>query len=218
VELTLSDWTITGLRWEATVAVDRMREARLPSGGETFAAAGAAQQRFGGDRAYVEARAGYWGGDATTWTFSTRSEWRSRTRTEGHVWIAHAGADLAASDAPLALWPGAGTGQGRDVLLRAHPLLDEGIVRDGVFGRRLFHGGVESRLWVQPTRKAIRVAPAMFLDAARSSHGLEPANQPWQIDAGAGIRLAVPGSGVLRIDVAHGLRDGKNALSVGWVK
>ena len=218
VEVTLSDWTLAGLRWEGTIALDRMREARRPSGGETFAASGAAQQRFGGDRAYVEARAGYWAGDASTWTFSLRSEWRSRTRNEGQVWIARAGDDLAAFDAPLALWPGAGTGQGRDVLLRAHPLLDEGTVRDGALGRRLIHSGVESRLWLQPAGKPIRVAPAIFLDAARSSRGLEPVNQPWQFDAGAGIRLAVPGSGVLRIDVAHGLRDGRNALSIGWAK
>ena len=218
VEFTLSDWTLGGLRWEGTVALDRMRQARMPSGRETFAASGAAQQRLDDDRAYVEARAGYWVGNAGTWTFSLRSEWRSRTQNEGEVWMARAGTDLAASDAPLALWPGAGTGHGRDVLLRAHPLLDEGIVRDGAFGRRLIHGGLESRLWLQPARKPIRVAPAVFLDAARSSRGLEPVNQPWQFDAGAGVRLAVPGSGVLRIDVAHGLRDGKNALSIGWGK
>jgi predicted double-glycine peptidase len=218
VEFTLTDWTIAGLRWEGAVALDRMRESRMISGGESFAAAGTAQQRFAGDRAFVEARGAYWAGGVSTWTFALRSEWRSRTRNEGPVWIARAGEDLAASDAPLALWPGAGTGQGRDVLLRAHPLLDNGIVGDGAFGRRLIHGGVESRLWLQPAHKPIRVAPAVFLDAARSSHRLEPATQPWQFDAGAGIRLAVPGSGVLRIDIAHGLRDGRNALSVGWAK
>jgi hypothetical protein len=218
VQFTWSDWTIAGLRWEGTVAVDRMREARTQSGGEAFAASGAAQQQFDGDRGHVETRASYWAGDASTWTLSLNSEWRSRTQNEGRIWIARAGGDIAASDAPLALWPGAGTGQGRDVLLRAHPLLDEGIIRDGAFGRRLIHGGVESRLWLQPARKPVRLAPAIFVDAARSSRGLEAVNQPWQFDAGAGIRFAIPGSGVLRIDVAHGLRDGRNALSIGWVK
>jgi peptidase C39-like protein len=218
VEFTLSDWTLTGLRWEGTVALDRMREARMTSGGERFAVAGAAHQRVAGDRAFVEARGAYWAGDARAWTFALRSEWRSRTRNEGPVWIARVGEDLAAPDAPLALWPGAGTGQGRDVLLRAHPLLDDGIIRADGVGRRLIHGGVESRLWLQSAPKLIRVAPAVFLDAARPSRGLEGANQRWQVDAGAGIRLAVPGSGVLRIDIAHGLRDGSNALSVGWAK
>ncbi|MDP9324100.1 MAG: cysteine peptidase family C39 domain-containing protein [Acidobacteriota bacterium] len=218
VAFTWSNWIAAGLRLEGTVALDRMREARRHSGGETFAASGAAQQWFDSDCAYVEARVGYWAGDANTWTFSLGSEWRSRTKNEGQVWIARAGGDLAASDAPLALWPGAGTGQARDVLLRAHPLLDEGIVGNGAFGRRLIHGGVESRLWLQPARKPIRLAPAVFLDAARSSRGLEPVDKPWQFDAGAGIRLALPGSGMLRIDVAHGLRDGRNALSIGWAK
>ena len=32
----------------------------------------------------------------------------------------------------------------------------------------------------------------------------------------AGIRIALLGFGVLRADVAHGLRDGRTALSVGW--
>jgi len=218
VAFTWSNWIAAGLRWEGTVGLDRMREARRHSGGEMFAVSGAAQQWFDSDCAYVEARGGYWAGNANAWTFSLGSEWRSRTKNEGQVWIARAGGDLAASDAPLALWPGAGTGQARDVLLRAHPLLDEGIIGNGAFGRRLVHGGVESRLWLQAARKPIRLAPAVFLDAARSSRGLEPANKPWQFDAGAGIRLALPGSGMLRIDIAHGLRDGTNALSIGWTK
>ena len=85
VEFTLSDWTIAGLRWEGTVALDRMREAGTTSGGERFAAAGAAQQRLAGDCAFVEARGAYWAGDVRTWTFALRSEWRSRTRNEGPV-------------------------------------------------------------------------------------------------------------------------------------
>ena len=38
-------------------------------------------------------------------------------------------------------WSGAGTGQGRDALLRAHPLLHDGVIRDAVFGRGLVSGG-----------------------------------------------------------------------------
>jgi outer membrane translocation and assembly module TamA len=104
------------------------------------------------------------------------------------------------------------------VLLRAHPLLEHGVVRGGAFGQHLIHAGVEGRQWLQPRRKPIRFAPAAFLDAARAFRGLDGADQAWQFDAGVGIRVAVPGSGVLRIDVAHGLRDGRNALSVGWVR
>ena len=217
VEFTISNWTMTGLRWEGSVALDRLRPVQSSSGGQGFALGGTAHQRLG-DRAFIEARAGYWVGDVSTSTLALRSEWRSQLANEGRVWIARAGADRAASGAPLALWPGAGTGHGRDALLRAHPLLENGVVRGGAFGQGLIHGGVEARHWMQPRRKPIRVAPAVFLDAARAFRGLDGGDQPWQFDAGAGIRLAVPGSGVLRIDVAHGLRDGRNALSVGWVR
>jgi hypothetical protein len=218
VELTISNWTMTGLRWEGSVAADRLRPAHSISGGQAFAVAGTAHQRLGSDRAYVQARGEFWVGDVSTSTLALRSEWRSRVAHEGRVWIARAGADRAGSDAPLALWPGAGTGHGRDVLLRAHPLLEDGIVRGGAFGQHLIHGGIEGRHWLQPSRKPIRFAPAVFVDAARALRALDGADRPWQFDAGVGIRVSVPGAGVLRIDVAHGLRDGRNALSVGWMR
>ena len=216
-DFTLSDWTRTGLRWEGSLALDRLREARLDSGGGAIALAGAAQQRLAGDRAYVEARAEYWAGDVSTSTLALHAEWRSRQGHDGQIWIARVGGARAASNAPLALWPGAGTGQGRDVLLRAHPLLDNGVIR-GVFGQRLIDGSVEARHWLRPGRKPLRLAPAAFLDAARSFRGVDGRDTPSQFDVGAGLRVAVPGSGVLRVDVAHGLRDGRNALSIGWVR
>jgi hypothetical protein len=38
-----------------------------------------------------------------------------------------------------------------------------------------------------------------------------------QIDLGGGLRIKIPGAeGVLRVDAAHGMRDGANALTVGW--
>ena len=32
------------------------------------------------------------------------------------------------------------------------------------------------------------------------------------------VAISLLGAGVLRVDVAHGLRDGATALSVGWQK
>jgi hypothetical protein len=215
-EFHVSNWTMAGLRWEAAAGVDRFRDARSRSGASALAFALSAHQRLAGDRLSLEGRAGSWVRGTSTWTLSVRSEWRSRASNEGTVWSAHVGEDIAGSDAPLALWPGAGTGQGRDALLRAHPLIDDGIIQSGTFGRRLTHGGAEWRRWMQVPRKPIRVAPAMFVDRARASRGLGGMPQPWQSDVGAGLRLAVPGSGVFRIDFAHGLRDGRDALSVGW--
>ena len=123
-----------------------------------------------------------------------------------------------ATGAPLALWSGAGTGQGRDVLLRAHPLLHDGIISDGVFGRRIVHGGAEWRRWTEPHGKPIRLAPAIFVDAARAAGVLAGGDTRAHVDAGAGLRIALPGAGIVRIDFAHGLRDGKSALSIGWTK
>ena len=38
-----------------------------------------------------------------------------------------------------------------------------------------------------------------------------------QIDVGGGLRLRIPGAaGTLRVDVAHGMRDDADALTVGW--
>ncbi len=209
----VSDWARTGFRWDAGLAFDRWRDT-----GRAVSLTFSGQQRLAGDRAQIEARAGAWAGGVRTWTLGLRTDWRSRGRNEGTVWIGRAGIEAAADHAPLALWPGAGTGQGRDVLLRAHPLLDGGIIADGVFGRRLAHAGAEWRRWLQPGRKPLRIAPALFVDAARASAGLESSDRRWHSDLGAGLRIALPGAGVVRVDVARGLRDGATALSVGWMR
>src|SRR5262249_52444262 len=131
---------------------------------------------------------------------------------------ANVGLDLSGADAPLSLWSGAGTGQGRSVLLRAHPLLVDGVIRDGIFGRTLVHGGVEWRHALPPVRHVVRIAPAIFLDSARAFDGLAGFDRRTHADVGAGLRIPIPGSGVIRLDVAHGLVDGRTAFSVGWTK
>jgi hypothetical protein len=134
------------------------------------------------------------------------------------VWLANAGVQAASHSAPASLWPGADTGHARDVLLRAHPLLDDGVITGGVFGRRLVFGGAEWRRWLRPSRWPLRVAPAAFVDIARASNGLPSSDLRAQVDAGVGARLALPGSGTLRIDLAKGLRDGNTALTIGWTR
>ncbi|MEP6916031.1 MAG: tetratricopeptide repeat protein, partial [Acidobacteriota bacterium] len=213
----ISDWTHAGFRWEGVAGVDRFDEAGGSRTGRAFALAFSGQQRLAADRAYLEARAGAWMGTVRTWTVGLRGEWRSSTRNEGRVWIGRAGAEIAPSAAPLALWPGAGTGTGRDVLLRAHPLLDHGVIAKGLFAPRLTHGGVEWRRWLSQARP-VRIAPALFLDVAGTSAGLVRSDRRWQSDLGAGLRIGMPGSGVVRIDLARGLRDGATALSIGWTR
>jgi hypothetical protein len=207
----VSDWSRLGARWAVEAGVDSWRHA-----GRAFSLGFSGEQRFDGERLSLQAHTAVWRGGVHAWTTGIGADWRSTVRNEGDVWIARGGYDVAAHSAPLALWPGAGTGQGRDVLLRAHPLLRDGIIRDGVFGRRLAHGGAEWRRWMDT--RPVRLAPAVFLDLARAGGLLPDGDARAHLDAGAGVRIALPGAGVVRIDVARGLRDGSTALSVGWTR
>jgi outer membrane translocation and assembly module TamA len=90
------------------------------------------------------------------------------------------------------------------------------VIAGGVFGRRLISSGIEYQRWTRPSKWLLQYAPAGFVDLARATRGIASTITDTQVDAGVGLRLSAPGAGVLRIDVAHGLRDGRNALSVVW--
>src|SRR6185436_8871512 len=130
---------------------------------------------------------------------------------------ARAGIEAASARAPFDVWAGADVDQGRDIFARAHPLLNGGVVDGGIFGRTLAHGGVELQARAF-TREPAGLSVAVFGDVARARHALAPAaTGRTQIDVGVGLRLRVAGQArTLRIDVAHGLRDGRRAISVGW--
>ncbi|MEX1129893.1 MAG: C39 family peptidase [Vicinamibacterales bacterium] len=210
--LALSNWTTTLLRWEVAAGIDHWRDR-----GRTATVTTALDQRLAGEAVALRGGATGLAGAFTAWSAGAAASWRSRARHEGAVFAAVAGVDVASTTAPLALWPGAGTGHARGPLLRAHPLLDDGRVTGDVFGRRLYHGSVEGRHWLKPVMRVLRIAPAVFVDAARAERRRHP-GAAWHIDAGAGVRLAFPGSSVLRIDVGKGLRDGATAFSVGWAR
>jgi hypothetical protein len=113
------------------------------------------------------------------------------------------------------VWPGAGLGHARSVLLRAHPLLEDGAIDGEIFGRRLGHGGVEIERWLGT--RPVRVALVAFADFARVGQAMASNGRRGQIDVGGGVRVALPGqSSVLRLDVARGLLDGSIAVSLGW--
>jgi hypothetical protein len=141
---------------------------------------------------------------------------RSSAMTSGLVLGGVAGIAAASQSSPATLWPGADTGHARDVLLRAHPLLDDGIITGGAFGRRLAFASFEAQYWTPLRRLPVRWAPAAFVDAARAARGLPSTDERLLVDAGAGLRLAIPGAAALRVDVAHGLRGGGWVLSAGW--
>jgi hypothetical protein len=170
------------------------------------------------DRFSTSAGTTIWTHHGSEWFASSSLEWRSKVRHEGSVLLARAGASLASEGTPLLSWSGAGAGQARAELLRAHPLLHDGVIRDAVFGRGLVSGGVEWRRWAAPIKRVMRFGPALFVDTARAYDVPEYGDPRAHVDAGAGLRLAIPGAGVLRTDVAVGLRDGKWAFSVGWLR
>jgi hypothetical protein len=170
------------------------------------------------DRVALRAHAGRWLGAGNGWIVGMAADWRSKTENTGAVWMTRAGMESASARAPLALWPGAGTGHGRGELLRAHPLLDDGAIGDGVFGRQLVHAHAEWRRWGRPVYRVVRLAPAAFVDVARAFAVPSFADPRAHADVGVGLRLGFPGAGALRADVARSLRDGRMALSFGWTR
>jgi len=143
--------------------------------------------------------------DATAWTRASgfaaggaAMRWRSSASTTGVVWLAGSGYQLATGDAPAFVWPG--------------------VVVGSVFGRRLAFANTEVQRWRSLGQWPIRIAPAAFVDTARATRGIAGESTPTQVDVGGGVRLSILGLGVLRVDLAHGLRDGSNALSIGFVR
>jgi hypothetical protein len=118
-----------------------------------------------------------------------------------------------ASDQTLPdVWFAGDTGRARSVLLRAHPLITDGQIRAERIGRHLVYTSGEAQRWWE-AQAGVRLAAAAFVDMARIDRRAEPRART-DVDVGLGARIAVPGlTGVLRIDVAKGLRDGATALS-----
>jgi predicted double-glycine peptidase len=206
VFLRLSDWAPRELHWRAGLGVDRLN-------GQMFVATDAAlDKRLLADRVSMRAGAGSWLPTSGASSFVNSHggvAWRSTTSTSMPVVRGVIGAAAASVHAPAIAWPGAGTGQVRAPLLRAHPLETDGVIAGAAFGRRLVHGSVE---FEHPVFAATagRLAAAVFLDAARTGRRL-------QADIGVGVRVRARGlEEGFRIDVAYGLRDGRRALSVGW--
>lgn len=223
--LRLADWSTGWLRWEVGAALDRLHEYDElddPRFGarDYVAVEGTADVRFAEDRVALVTSAGWWtsvSGGIRFGTSGLQAAWRSTERSARPLWSATTSLQMASRVAPAALWPGAGTGQGRDGLLRAHPLLSDGVMTGQVFGREVARGSLEYARPVMQT-PAGPISIAGFVDAARAwhrPHGL-PGSSVF-VDAGTGVRLQAPGSNsVIRIDIAHGLRGGGATLSAGW--
>ena len=205
VSVGISDWATANLRWQLSARADRWvgRPAALGIGG-------ALEHRVGETLAF-RAQSEVWPASGFG-VASVGARWRWLGDGVDRL-TASVTATVAGRDAPRALWSGAGTGHARPLLLRAHPLLDDGVIVGDAFGRRLLHGTAEWR------QRLASIGPltlqlAAFTDAATSTRGDGP---PFaHLDTGVGLRVRVPGEGTLRVDYACGLDDGRQAMSVGW--
>jgi len=225
VGLRLADWSTSWLRWQAGTALDRLREYGHPdeagvAARDYLALESALDVFLARDRLSLAASAEWWAPFAGGDRFAAGGllvSWRSTDVLTVPSWSAVTEIAAASRDAPLALWHGAGTGQGRAGLLRAHPLLTDGVLTGPVFGRELVRGSLE---YVRPVKRthAGGLWIAGFVDAARAWHrlsGLGPS--PLYVDAGIGLRVRGPGpGGAIRVDLAHGLRGGGTTLSASW--
>ena len=212
VGLSLGNWITADLRVDAGIALDTWDGC-----GTWVSFGGGARAMSAHDRVAIEATVATWRstGDGDGFTAADLSAaWRPSDFDKASAWVVAVGLSGATGEAPRDLWNGAGTGEGRAPLLRAHPLLRDGVLDGRVFGRRLGHASLEHQWW--PWRFGpLRCGWAVFIDAAGA--GLTGRDQPyqWQADGGAGLRVRLPGrAGFWRIDVAHGFVDGELAVSI----
>lgn len=135
----------------------------------------------------------------------------------GHVSLT-AGTAILHGANPAFIQPGAGAGDVRTPLLRAHPLIQDDTINvdnGQLIGRRLLHGTAEftrpiARIWIAV------IDAAAFVDAARAWQLIDGRPSRHQIDAGAGLRFRALGAGpTLRLDLAHGILDGRWAFTAG---
>ena len=214
----VTDWMTAMLRYTLRGGLDRW------NGGRRAASVGGTlERRLFRDRVSVVLDAERWVsiGDAPDFgTAGVRAAWTSPLATGGWAYTAVGGLQRVSEGSPAGLWSGAGDGHARSELLRAHPLLDDGVINvtgSTVFGRRLMFANAEAQRWLQGPLPA-RFGVAVFADIANASHSLDAIGTPLQVDVGAGLRLKIPAvNRVLRVDFAHGLRDGANAVTAGWV-
>jgi hypothetical protein len=211
--MAIADWMAGVLRWQVGATVDRWNDR------QHVGISGIGDVRLAGDRVSIGFEGRTWFADATESGFGrgdTWIAWRSTPRPNRPVWKTLVEASTTSVNSPMDLWSGAGMGQARPALLRAHTLFDDNVIVGEAFGRTLTHATGE---YQRPIREVFGTAIglAVFVDTARAWHRVDGTSSPWLVDAGLGVRWTAPGIGsTIRLDVAQGLRGGGLAASLGW--
>jgi outer membrane protein assembly factor BamA len=97
--------------------------------------------------------------------------------------------------------------------VRGHRQYQDGVLGDEAIGRELVLLNLEWRRRVL-SRPTVQVTCVTFLDAASVGRTAQGPGAAY-LDVGVGLRVGLPGAGILRLDFGHGLLDGNNALSIG---
>ena len=211
--VTFADWTSGDFRWEVSGALDHWDDR-----GRQVAAGAALERRLVADRVAVRAQATLWPRWESAAAFGSGVVATAfRSMPEGQAsWTGVAAMYFVTAAAPLDVWPGVDTGHARPPLLRAHPLLSDGVIRAAGVGRALAHGTIEFRHRVM-LRPLGQLHVAAFADVAKLARTRVDASVPIELDIGTGVRVSIPGApGIVRLDIAKAIRDGNVVLSAAW--
>jgi len=145
------------------------------------------------------------------------ARWASAITIARPSWSARVGVNWASEGTPQGAWPIVGTNLEWAIPLRAHSATAGGLLNPASTGRRVAHAGLTTDYPVHRFGVIVLAAGA-FLDGARIDHGADGSGaNRWLLDLGGGVRLGVGDGklGVFRLDLAHGLTDGKAAVTIG---
>ncbi len=138
---------------------------------------------------------------------------REQVRIEPSVLAARVRLGWGGDDVPLDEMFAPGGSPDMELPLRGHRQTVSGVLGGTPMGRSLTIGNVEWRRRLVGSGP-VPVGVVFFYDGAwigRTPDGPSAAFH----DVGMGLRIALPGSGLLRVDFGHGLTDGKHAIFIG---
>jgi hypothetical protein len=106
-----------------------------------------------------------WSGSDRFASVTTALNLRSTRQHRGRVYIARVGGGGVTSLTPADIWLAGDTGRARPVLLRAHPVIENGELLIDQMGRRIGHVSGEVQQWWN-VASPLRLSAAAFVDAA----------------------------------------------------
>ena len=203
----ISNWITSWARVSARLGLDAWKDR-----GKHGVASAGLRLASAHDRVTAGIDASSWMGEDGFGLIAASVRLRSREENRGRVFIVRGGGAVATDSTPADLWFAGDTGNVRLSLLRAHPIVDDGMLESDRLGRAITYVSGEGRQW-WTLKSIVHIGAAVFADAALVEKRAAPDGRN-DLDVGGGLRLGLPGlDGVFRLDVGKGLRDGSTAFS-----